>query len=286
MELYESKRAVIADDGSFHYGLIRTPSEKTFAMGAALLFASLPTVDIDKLPESQGIASWQQIEDQEQQGSCTGQARTQGEEISYWRQTEGQVIQYSRQFAYITGQKKSGISGDRGATMEGSAGAAVETGSCLESLAPYTGKYYTQFSREAYENAEENKTEAYVRLENYEQVLQWQVYGIGGVTIGIGWNSSMEPDGQGRVESYRGGGGGHALCLSDWNRKFADSMRRPYLVMDNSWGKRWGLNGRAFISPKVVDWWCKNETVLGYSKLKIRDIKPKSFDWITQSFWG
>ncbi len=285
MQIYEQERAVIAGDGSYHYGLVRTPSEKTFAMAADIVTDQLPKVDIDTLPESQGVASWLQIEDQMQQGSCTGNARTQAEEIAYWRQTEGQIIQFSRQFAYITGQKESGITGDNGATMEGSATAATKTGSCLESLAPYTGKYYTQFSQAAYENALDNRTSSYVRLQNYEQVLQWLVYGIGGVCIGISWNSSMEPNGDGRVESYRQGGGGHALCLSDWYRKFADSMRRPYLQMDNSWSRRWGLNGRAFINPAVIDYWCKNETVLGYSKLLLKDIKPRSYDWITQSFW-
>jgi hypothetical protein len=246
----------------------------------------LPPVEIDKLPESQQVDKWLQIEDQAQQGSCTGNARTSAEEIAIYRQRQGEVVQLSRQYAYITGQRESGISGDNGATMEGSAGAAIKHGSCLESLAKYTGKYYTQFSSEAIKNALDHKLTRYVRLENYDQWLRWTVWGVGGAVIGIAWNSSMEPDGLGKVEGYRQGGGGHALLLGDWTMKYRDAGGRPYGTMFNSWSRRWGTAGLAYINPKVIDFWCKNETVLGYAKLELKDIKPLEYDWITQSFWS
>jgi hypothetical protein len=50
--------------------------------------------------------------------------------------------------------------------------------------------------------------------------------------------------------------------------------------MFNSWSKQWGFHGRAFIHPKVIDFWCKNETVVGYSYMEGKDIKPNTFDWI------
>ncbi len=285
-DVYQPDRAIILPDGSHHYGLIRTTTEKTFAATYTASDIDLPSVDIKTLPESANIASWCQIEDQMQQGSCQGNARTSAEEVAIYRQTEGQVIQLSRQFAYITSQKVDGIRGDNGSTMEGGAKASQTVGSCLETLAPYTGKYYTTFSQEAYDNAAEHKLTRRVRLENYDQVLRWQVWGVGGCVIGISWNSSMEPNDQGRIESYRQGGGGHALGLLDWTRKYTDSSGRPYLQMFNSWSKRWGFEGRAFISPSVVDYWCRNETVLGYAKLELKDIKPREYDWIKQSFWS
>lgn len=284
-QIYEPDRAIIEADGTHHYGLIRTAAEKTFAVTMSAAGIDLPEVNVADLPESQGIENWCQIEDQMQQGSCQGNARTTAEEVALYRQTEGTVIQLSRQFAYITSQKEDGINGDRGSTMEGGAKASTRVGSCLEELAPYTGKYYTKFSQAAYDDAATRKLTSWVRLESYMDVLKWQVWGIGGAVIGIGWNGTMEPDGQGKIERYSSGGGGHALALPQWNKRFMDAGGMPYLDMFNSWSKRWGFQGRAFIKPSIVDYWCKNETVLGYSKMSIKDIKPKSYDWLKQSFY-
>lgn len=284
MSIYEEDRAVIEDDGTHHYGLIRPASEKTFA-AANPYSLDLPTVDIADLPDSQLVAEWMQIEDQKQQGACQGHAKTSAEETALYRQTGGAITQLSRQFSYITSQLIDGIRGDRGSTMEGGARASQKYGSCLEELAPYSGQYYTQFSQGAYADAKKRTLTTFMKLENYDQVLRWLAHGIGGITIGIGWNSSCEPDGQGRLTKYRSGGGGHALAWLDWTKMHVDSQGRPFIEMFNSWGKRWGFNGRAFLSPAVVDYICKNETVLGYSKM-VGDIKPQSYDWIKQSFFS
>lgn len=283
--IYEEARAIVEDDGHYHYGLIRTPQEKTFAATYSSVGIDLPPVNVRDLPDNQQVSIWLQIEDQKQQGSCQGNARTSAEEVAIYRQTEGTVIQLSRQFAYITSQQEDGIRGDRGSTIEGGARASTKKGSCLEELAPYTGRYYTDFSQAAHDDAAKRKLTSYIRLENYDEVLRWLVNGIGGVVIGIGWNSTMEPNSQGRIESYRSGGGGHALALLDWNKQYLDAGGLPYIQMFNSWGKNWGHAGTAFIKPSIVDYWCKNETVVGYSKMSVEDIKPKSYDWLKQSFY-
>lgn len=283
--IYEEERAIVEDDGHYHYGLIRTPQEKTFAATYSSVGLDLPSVDVGDLPENQQILTWLQIEDQKQQGSCQGNARTSAEEVAIYRQTQGSVIQLSRQFAYITSQQEDGIRGDRGSTIEGGARASQKKGSCLEELAPYTGRYYTEFSQAAYDDAVKRKLTSYIRLENYDEVLRWIVHGVGGCVIGIGWNSTMEPNSLGKIESYRSGGGGHALALVDWNKRFLDGSGKPYITMANSWSKRWGAGGVAYIKPSIVDYWCQNETVVGYSKMSVQDIRPKSYDWLKQSFY-
>lgn len=287
MRIQDEDRAIFEEDGSYHYGLVREgTNEFQFSRSLASLAINLPPVNIADLPESQAVAAWMQIEDQQQQGACQGHAKTDAEELATWRQTQGQVVQYSRQFSYITSQMIDGIRGDRGSTIEGGARASQKYGACKEELAPYNGRYYTEFSQEAYADAKKRTLTTFSRLENYDEVLRWLAWGIGGVVIGIGWNGTMEPDGQGRVENYRSGGGGHALALLDWNKKILDAGGRPYIDMFNSWGKRWGFNGRAFINPRVVDYWCQRETVIGYSKMSLEDIKPLSYDWIKQSFFS
>lgn len=285
--MQDEDRAIIEDDGTYHYGLIREGTgEFQFVRSLASLAIDLPAVDIKDIPESQRLWEWMQVEDQKQQGSCQGNARTSAEELALWRQSRGTIVQLSRQFAYITSQQVDGIRGDRGSTMEGGAKASQKFGSCLESFAPYTGQYYTNFSQEAYTDAKRRTLTTFSRLDNYDEVLRWLVHGIGGVVIGIGWNGSCEPDDRGCIENYRGGGGGHALALLDWSKTLSDAGGRPYIDMYNSWGKRWGRNGRAFINPRVVDQWCKTQTVLGYSKMNADDLVPQSYDWIKQSFFS
>lgn len=280
-----NEHLIIEPDGSFHYGLIIGP--ETFAFTRSIpQGVDLPPVNIADIPQSQKIAEWMRVEDQKQQGSCQGNARTSAEEVAIYRQTRGGIIQLSRQFAYITSQKVDGISGDRGSTIEGGARASQQYGSCLEELAPYTGGYYTQFSQAAYDDAKKRTLTSFVRLQSYDDVLRWLVHGIGGIVIGIGWNSSCEPNSQGRIESYRAGGGGHALALLDWNKTKLDSSGRPYIDMFNSWSTRWGFQGRAFVAPSVIEQWCRGQTVVGYSKMSVEDIKPQSYDWLKESFFS
>ena len=75
------------------------------------------------------------------------------------------------------------------------------------------------------------------------------------------------------------------MCIPDWTKKFVDSLGRPYGDMFNSWGLKWGFKGRAFVHPKVIDYWCKNETVIGYSDMSLADVTPRPFDWIKNSFY-
>lgn len=284
-----NQRAQEYCDAHGHYGLIITEKTKAFAAANPLTFSDdiLPTVDIEALPESMGIANWLQIENQASQGACQGHALTTSLEIAIYRGTNGQVLQLCRQWAYIQSQIcDGGARGDRGSSLEGGAEAAETVGICLEELSPYTGRYYTRFPDACKADAETRKLRTHKSIPNYDYALRWLVHGFGGLEIGIGWNGSMEPGSDGKIDHYRGGGGGHALALTDWNKKIRDSQGRPYLQLDNSWSENWGLKGRAFIAPSVVEQWCRDETVIGHSDMYGTGIKPRRFDWIKNSFFN
>jgi C1A family cysteine protease len=261
-----------------HYGLIRNESEQTFkaANPFSLSDEQLPPVDVKTLPDSLGVADWMQIEDQQQLGACQGHARTSAEELAIYRETNGEIVQLNRMFAYVTSQMMDNLQGrDQGSTIDGGAKASQRYGSCLESIQPYTGKYTTRFSQECYTDGESRKLRAFKALQSYDQVLRWLVHGIGGIVIGIGWNASCEPDADGRITRYRSGGGGHALALLDWTKRF--NPVNPDICMANSWSQRWGKNGWGYLSPSVVDYMCENETVIGYSDMDGAAIKPRPF---------
>lgn len=270
-----------------HYGLIRNRlAEGDFCSANKNTFGDdiLPPVDVAKIPVSMGVNKWLQNENQFQVGSCAGQSRTSACEIAYFRETKGGIIQFNRMFAYRTGQMIDGITGDRGATIYGSVKGSVKYGECLESLWPYINRYQSKVPQECFKQAESRKLKTYKALRSYDDVLRWLVHGIGGVQIGIDWNSSMDNyDKNGLITKYSQGGGGHALCLGDWNKNYLDDNGNPFIEMFNSWGKSWGVNGNAYIHPKVIDYWCKYETVVGYSDMDGEDIKPRTYDWSTFS---
>lgn len=88
----------------------------------------------------------------------------------------------------------------------------------------------------------------------------WQVFGYPDllkalqqypVCIGIVWlNSMFDPDSQGilRVDRSSGVAGGHELVVVGY-----DSLGGRVLV-DNSWGTDWGVNGTCYITDADMEW--------------------------------
>lgn len=274
-----------------HYGWLAdeehfdSPAMQAMRLDDAALMG-LGEVDIERLPESLGIADWMQIENQGQVGSCAGHARTSCQETAYYVQSGGQQIQLNRMFAYLSAQKRDGISGDRGSTISGNCEGAQEWGTCLESLWPYRGVYpqtgWRAIPQECWQKASDYRIKSWKPLRSYEEVLAWQSHGIGGVNIGIRW--SVQPDSRGLVQSYRATGGGHSVALLEWTKRYKDDRGRPYIVLFNSWGRNWGVNGVCYVKPAIVDEWCQHQTVVGMSDMV--GIKRRSFDFLHDGFFA
>ncbi len=281
--------SVLNRDSSGHYlGLRRDMEDRSVLRAGQCPKPMLGAVDIASLPESMSVSKWMQIEHQGPVGSCQGHAQTTCCELAYFHQT-GKYTQFNRMFAYLASQKVDGINGDNGSTMTGGAKSCSTNGLPLESDWPYIGYYprggWRVIESPIWEKAKKTLLAGYRVLESYDEVLQWLANKVGGVAIGIDWNNSMEPDANGCIRSYRRGGGGHALALLDWNKKYTDPRGLPYIEMFNSWGRDYGVDGRAFILPAIVDYWCKNMDVIGYGLLEGSEIKPKKFDWKNGSFY-
>jgi C1A family cysteine protease len=259
-----------------HYGLVRDERETAFkaANPFALPESDFPAIDYASLPERMGTSDWLVTEDQLQIGSCQGVMLSSVAEMAIKAAT-GQIIQLSRMWAYLQSQKVDGIRGDNGSTLSGGSEAGQTVGLCLESLFPYPGRYSTAIPAECAADAATRKLRMSQNLPDYEAVMKWLRHGVGGVGIGIGWNRYCEPDVNGCVLKYVSGGGGHAIALADWNGKFKDEYKRPFIELKNSWSRRWGVNGSAFIHPKVIDYWCRNETVMGYSDMQGDGVYPR-----------
>jgi len=227
------------------------------------------------LPPEMGVKDWMNIENQGSQGSCGGCARTYCLELGIKHQT-GDIVQLSKQFAYITAQMEDGIVGDMGSTISGNARAALK-GTCLEKWFPYTGRYTRKIPQEAYDHAKDYILNSHVTCRSYDDVFRFLGLGLGGVQIGIDWtvNDSAEP-----LQTYnsRGSGGGHSVSFLDWS-PITDGDGRRFLRMFNSWGKGWGDNGTRLIAPRAIEQMLqhRNTVMIGFSDLK--DLKPRRISW-------
>lgn len=259
-----------------HYGLVQRETEPAFksANPFALPEADFPAIDYASLPERMGTSDWLRTEDQGQIGSCQGQMLATVAEMSIYAATK-QTVQLSAMWAYLQSQKVDGIRGDNGSTLSGGSEMAQSLGLCLESLFPYPSRYITTIPAGCAADAATRKLRTSQALPDYEAVMKWLRHGVGGVGIGIGWNRYCEPDVNGCITRYASGGGGHAVPLVDWYGKFKDEKKRPFIELKNSWSKRWGVNGSAFIKPSIIDYWCKNETVIGYSDMQGDGVYPR-----------
>lgn len=235
-------------------------------------------------PDSIDPRSWLSIENQGRMGSCSGHAMSTCCEVLNWIDTQGQVVQLSRMFAYLAGQKHCGLLGrDAGATISGSVKGAKENGICKEETFPYTGNYSTDIPQRAHDEAADHKIKKHVVLRDYSQVYNWLASGVGVVHIGIPWKSSLA-DAGGIIERSSGQTyGGHALAIVGYATK-ADSQGRKYPIMINSHSERWGENGTALVAPSLFDQWGRDNgsELIGVSDLE--EFAPRGLNWIGRLF--
>lgn len=201
---------------------------------------------------------WITIEDQGQMGSCSGHAITTCQEVLAYIATNGQRQQFSRMFGYLAGQTMDGLLGrDVGATITGSVRGAKEMGCCDESLFPYPRQYVSSIPAEAKAKARDRLIENHAVLRSYKDCFDWLASGQGPIEIGIMWTDRMAGNTTGTLDvqdTYGRSLGGHALAIvgyEDDGGTFGSG--RKSLIVINSHGSRWGRNGRAKMTPLLID---------------------------------
>lgn len=214
---------------------------------AGLLAMSVP-FRLDKAvrgPRSWSHREWLKIEDQGQQGSCSGHAGTSSLEVLNWIDTGGTVEQLCRQFCYIEGQKPDNIRGDQGATISGVIKALRSVGICREALWPYTGQYRNNPPQKCYDEAKAHLLIGQVtKITSVQMAADYLRSGTGVIYFGCDCVKSIM-ESKGRIESMSGASaGGHAMC---WVSMDGDDFDMP-----QSWGTSYGENGWAKWATKAA----------------------------------
>lgn len=87
----------------------------------------------------------------------------------------------------------------------------------------------------------EGRIEAYAFATNMESI-KWWLLNKGPIISGTIWTEGMlEPDHENKVHITGKVVGGHAILLNEWTED-------EHIGFQNSWGKKWGNNGKAYIS--------------------------------------
>lgn len=219
------------------------------------------------------------IESQGRTNSCAGHAEALACSHANYVKT-GEVVRFSRRFAYLTAQARGGFIGrDQGTSIGSTLSAATNDGCCRETICPFQEYYSTKLDDAARQEAEQHRhqgDQAY-DLRNWERMLAW-VSDRRAVIIGAKWMGAQDSCNgiEDLATGSRGGFRGyHARCVIGH-----DTYRGELVpVVQNSHGTDWGDNGRAVILPELWVWWCSdpNFTALGFSE--IDEIQPQRRSW-------
>lgn len=265
---------------------------RSSATEAVLLMLGEVPERMDPRSSALGSQGFLQVEDQGQQGSCQGQSLSDCGEFAHAFAT-GEVIQISRQYAYIASQMENNIRTDSGSTLEGGT-RAFKKGFPLESVAPYAGNRYPGWGyiTQAMRDKAIYKLMSHTEIKSAEHVKQFIGSGVGIVQLGISWGNEMTPDGQGCIRSFSGrGGGGHAIVFAGYvpdSDVGVKSSAGWWLLLKNSWSQRWGKSGYAYVDLKACDQMIRHQWTSMYGRSDMDSPRPRpiKFDFTKQSILG
>lgn len=196
-------------------------------------------------------------EDQKSFGSCRGHSGSTGLEWIRSLATGKASQQLSRWMMYVESQKRSGIVGDKGATIAAGIQQMKQVGICDETLWPYPSRYTQQRPanwQQILVNSELNKIITAKQIKSYEAGRIFLGSNQGYIDAGIAWRQSYAAP---VVESFSGGNGGHAIALICLSQRL-DSKGRPYIWMLNSHGLNSGTRGWTEWSPTFFEQACRH----------------------------
>lgn len=215
---------------------------------------------VTAFPHYKPPSEWLKIENQNGFGSCQGHSVSSCVEISYYYET-GEEIQLSRWYAYIKSQLIDGIRGDRGSTISAGGKVAVRDGIPPEKYLPYPRRYSQVIPPQATDHAAKFKVAQAVRIQSYDECIEFLRAGLGGVNIGVRW-----------------GRGGHAVCITEEHGSGG-------VKVANSWGENWSGDGWFEWSKSELKQKFKESFTRAVGITDMVDIEPREVQWEKKG-WG
>jgi C1A family cysteine protease len=218
------------------------------------------------VPSSVDLRQWcSPIEDQDNLGSCTANAGV-GLLEYYQRRALGKQLDGSRIFLYKTTRNLLGWVGDQGAYLRTTMKAMALFGVPPEEYWPYDiPNFDVEPPAFCYAFAQNFQAIKYYRLDppgqSATKVLESIKVNLAAelpVMFGFTVYSSMPPvgDGKGEIPFPKDGDsvdGGHAVVAVGYDDKKKISKDTGALLIRNSWGTDWGVNGYGWLPYSYVE---------------------------------
>lgn len=240
-------------------------------------------------PPKFSVADWYDIEWQGPIGSCAGQAGVGVAEVEYFKLT-GKEIQFNANFTYILGQNRTPWrGGDNGTSVHSIMQSLKEDGACPMDWDkdgkidyPYPPSYTNKIPAQAKTFAAPYKFGYHAVLTNFDDILAF-LQTQGTVMVGGDWGR-WGPDRSGLCDTFSSGGGGHAWMISGWDCTKA-TYNQDVLEGVNSHGKRWGVNGRHYLTRRWTDrfFQSRSSVAIGMSRLTVPGPTKYSYDMWARS---
>jgi hypothetical protein len=211
-------------------------------------------------PDSVNALDWVVTENQMSIGSCAGFGATTVGEGVHWLGT-GESLAFSPWAQFAMAQQRDGIRGDRGSTIQGNIWVMKNIGLVPKSICPAYPKSYNQgwpVTDEMKAAAKQYRIPNSVDVRGYDNSLKFLQSGQGFVYHGSIWTKGMDAPGF-KIHDFFGPrrndrhGGGHSTCFVGWTEELCPCCGTPYLILHNSWSKRWGDDGAKMMCRKAYD---------------------------------
>lgn len=222
--------------------------------------------------------AWMPVESQSRTNMCAVHAGSSATEKVEFMRT-GKFTQLSRNYLYVEAQKRCGLYGDQGVTLESVIYALTRKGVPPEEMYPFKGVFNPKVPPGCDEEAAKRKVTKTLDVEQHGYAGFREVIGqnIGSVLMACSWPIRMW---EGYiVEEYQPqGNGGHAIAgLFLSTRK--DSTGRPYVHVVNSHDVTAQRRGWMLWSPRAIDSLIQRDNWGATGITDLLTPKPRAFDW-------
>jgi hypothetical protein len=219
------------------------------------------------------------VENQGRTNSCGGHTSALASSHANYVQT-GQVVRFSRRFAYVTAQHLGGFSGrDGGTSIESLIRAQTQFGDCLEVDDPFTEAYNPGWSDEAAAHAAKHKHRGDIPydLRDWDKAIEW-LTDRRSILMGTLWTTGqdvcrgIEDRSVGTSGKRRGY---HARLAVGWDTSEGEICPR----IQNSHGEQWADGGRSTVTPDLWEWWCRDPYFVCIGFNEIGEVEPVRRSW-------
>ena len=220
------------------------------------------------------------VESQGSSSSCVGHAESLACSHANYVAT-GEVIRFSRRFAYITAQTASGqfLGSDNGTSIESALRAAADFGCCREETCPFQERYDANLPQKAYEEARLHKHHGDVAYDcrDWDTAISW-LTDRRCIIIGTKWMSGQASC-TGIEDKRCGTSGGfygyHSRSLIAFDTVGGEIVP----VCQNSHGQQWADGGRSKVMHDLWDVWRKDGNFFALGFNRIDEITPQRSTW-------